>query len=367
MKKIALILALMMCVSLLSGCGETNEQPTQGVQESKPAATEPAVTNPAETEPGTTSPETGNPETDDPGTATDPGTAGRTERMYMRSVAGMEARQAKQLLQNEMGLAVNVQEEHSAAVAQGYVTRFSPSEGMLVEKGTTVTIWVSKGPAKSEPVGPGPADPTTKPGNDNPGIADPGNTDPGTPDPGNTDPGTPDPGNTDPGTTDPGTTDPGTTDPEPGSAEKDTVPMVYVVGRSVDVAAEMITNLGLKVGQIMEFPDDQPAGTVIRQSVDIGTEVKKGTAIDLWVSKGPADAEPPDGGPEATLAIAVDLSGYEGTVAVRVVVGDKTVFDGMVDADMDTGKTVYATASGTQMVHIYINDALVDNYTLDFT
>ena len=46
-KKIALILALALCVSLLSGCGGgTGEQPTQGAQESKPAAATPAANGP---------------------------------------------------------------------------------------------------------------------------------------------------------------------------------------------------------------------------------------------------------------------------------------------------------------------------------
>ena len=70
--------------------------------------------------------------------------------------------------------------------------------------------------------------------------------------------------------------------------------------------------------------------------------------------------------PASTQTITVDLSPYEGTVDLRIVVGDVTVFHSGVDADMNTSKSVPATASGTQMVYIYINGQLVDSYPKPF-
>ena len=67
--------------------------------------------------------------------------------------------------------------------------------------------------------------------------------------------------------------------------------------------------------------------------------------------------------PTSTKTIDVDLSGYERPVSVRIVVGEMTLFDGMVEAE---SKSVSATASGTQTVFIYINDVLEDRYTLEF-
>ena len=265
--------------------------------------------------------------------------SGGKDKMYMQPVTGWDAREALQLLQNDMGLNVDVQEEFSDTITEGYVTRFSPIEGMLVEKGDKATIWVSKGP------------------------------------------------------------------------ETPKATVVHFVDKSLEVAKAMITELGLNVGEVKEFPDNKPAGTVIYQSVDAGVQVEKGTAIDLWVSTGPAatdppvteppESEPPETNPPAsnppetnpptteppeepsvqppatqepvptdvvvrtsTKPITVDLSGYERPLKLKIVVGDMILCDIAVDAD---SKTVQATASGTQMVYIYINEELADSYSLDFT
>ena len=240
--------------------------------------------------------------------------SGGEDKMYMPPVEGQDAREALRLLQNEMGLVVEVKEEFSRTITQGYVIRFSPMEGLKVERGDKVTIWVSLGP------------------------------------------------------------------------EKDTVPVVLFVGRNIEVAKTMITDLGLRVGEVKEYPDSQPAGTVIRQSVNVGMEVEKGTSIDLWVSSGPVETEPPaTQGPSATpsetedpvptdvvvptaeLPVTVDLSGYTGSVKLKIKVGEETPFEGTVNADMNTSKIVYVQASGTQLVEIYINDSPVDSYTMVFT
>ena len=121
--------------------------------------------------------------------------------------------------------------------------------------------------------------------------------------------------------------------------------------------------------------------------------VEKGTSIDLYVSKGPEPEpsaeptpsdEPPAGetapgesgalpdptqdvaAPAVTKDITVDLSAYEGLVNVRIVVGDKTIHNTPVDADQNLTFTKRATASGDQMVYIYINETQVDSYLLPF-
>ena len=251
--------------------------------------------------------------------------SGGEDKMYMQDVENWIARDALRLLQDEMGLVVDVQYEFSN-VTEGYVIRYSPMEGLMVEKGDPVTIWVSKGPEIPEAT------------------------------------------------------------------------VIDFVNKDLEVVEGMITALGLEVGEVREWPDSKPAGTVIRQSINPGTAVPKGTFIDLWVSTGPTETEPPatetpgitetpsvteSPGPEpsdtaepmpsetdvvvptTTKPITVDLSDHEGTVSLRIVVGDETLFDGMVDANMNTSKTVYATASGTQTVYVYINDDLAPDYPME--
>ena len=65
-----------------------------------------------------------------------------------------------------------------------------------------------------------------------------------------------------------------------------------------------------------------------------------------------------------TKTITVDLSGYDLPVNLRIVVGDVTLFDGAVDAETVSKP---ATASGTQMVYIYIDGTMVERYSVDFT
>ena len=119
-------------------------------------------------------------------------------------------------------------------------------------------------------------------------------------------------------------------------------------------------------------------------------EVEEGASIDLYVSKGPEpepsaepspSAEPPapESGsgplpdptqdvdaPAVTKDITVDLKAYEGLVNVRIVVGNQEIHNSPVDADQNLTFTKRATASGEQMVYIYINDNLVDSHWVDF-
>ena len=70
--------------------------------------------------------------------------------------------------------------------------------------------------------------------------------------------------------------------------------------------------------------------------------------------------------PASTKFIDVDLSGFTGTVDVRIQVGDQVIFDGSVDAS--TGVlSKPATASGMQLVSISINGVPERSYHLNFS
>jgi len=177
-----------------------------------------------------------------------------------------------------------------------------------------------------------------------------------------------------------------------GPAKKPvTVPPL--VNMTIENARDQLTRMGLKVDKVTEhYNDKYPEGRVFWQSIDANNEVEEGTAIDLWVSKGPEPepsveptpseeppvSEPPTesdllpeptqnvAAPTSTQTVTVDLRGYEGSVDVLVMVGDVEVFKGTVDADMSTSKSVPVTGAGEQMVYIYINEALVRSYSLSF-
>lgn len=244
--------------------------------------------------------------------------SGGEDTMYMPQVDGWEYRQALLKLQNEMGLEVEVQEEFSDTITKGMIISYTPMADIVVEKGDKVVLVVSKGP----------------------------------------------------------------------ETPKVTVPSF--VSWDLEDVERQLGAMGLIRGKVDNHPSSEYAeGKVIWQSV-LG-EVEKGTVIDFWVSTGPEETEPPAteppateppatdppatdppiptedvGVPASTKFIDVDLSGFTGTVDVRIQVGDQVIFDGSVDAS--TGVlSKPATASGVQLVSIYINNELERSYHLNFS
>jgi serine/threonine-protein kinase len=71
------------------------------------------------------------------------------------------------------------------------------------------------------------------------------------------------------------------------------VPLVADGTRLFDEAAKMIRKAGLAVGSVRyEDVDDLVPETVIRQSLDAGTKVERGTKVDLVVSRLPSNVRP---------------------------------------------------------------------------
>ena len=70
--------------------------------------------------------------------------------------------------------------------------------------------------------------------------------------------------------------------------------------------------------------------------------------------------------PTSTQTITVDLSAYSGSVRVTIIVGENTIYDNNVDADMNTVVSRQVSGSGVQNVFIYITEILVNSYPLDF-
>lgn len=89
---------------------------------------------------------------------------------------------------------------------------------------------------------------------------------------------------------------------------------------------------------------DQPAGTVIWQSIEPTTEVKEDTTIRFKVSSGLA---------ASTISIGVDLPTDRDTVQLTVTVDGQPQFDKSVDCSVASATSVSLTGSGTQTVVIY--------------
>lgn len=236
--------------------------------------------------------------------------SGGPDDTYMPDVEGWYAKQALDLLQNQMKMKVTQEYAYSDTITKDYVIAYTPLENTKLEEGDVVTIIISRGP------------------------------------------------------------------------EEIPVTVSNFVGVDIEQAKAQIESLGLTLGKVDQFHSDEyPEGRVIWQSIPPTTEVPTGTTIDLQVSLGPepVPSEEPSPSPSeeipvpsadvgnvaSTQTVRADLSGYEGAVGVRIIVGNTVLFDGTVESS--TGSvTREITGTGTQLVTIYINGDLVESYYLEF-
>lgn len=175
---------------------------------------------------------------------------------------------------------------------------------------------------------------------------------------------------------------------------KVTVPTL--TNQMLDATKKQLESLNLKVGTITPVANAAPKDTVVHQSFAPYTEVSEGTAINLEVSLGPdgegvippgvspsAAPEPSDGttasptpGPTpsvpsgsglATKSISVDISGDSNeTVQLRVECGGTVWYNNSVQRVLQK-ISVSISGTGTQTVNIYINDQLLNSYSVDFS
>ena len=132
-----------------------------------------------------------------------------------------------------------------------------------------------------------------------------------------------------------------------------------VTGQSLEKAKKMLEDLGLTVAGTEEVASDQPAGTVVYQSIAPSTEVEKGTAVTLHYSKGPESK------PITSKPITVVLPADPESVTVRITLDGQEIYNDVVSTSAGTLVTT-ANGTGSQEVCIYIDDQLVDQYTLNF-
>ncbi|MBP3319143.1 MAG: PASTA domain-containing protein, partial [Ruminiclostridium sp.] len=132
-----------------------------------------------------------------------------------------------------------------------------------------------------------------------------------------------------------------------------------VTGQSLEKAKKMLEDLGLTVAGTEEVASDQPAGTVVYQSIAPSTEVEKGTAVTLHYSKGP------EAKPITSKPITVVLPADPESVTVRITLDGQEIYNDVVSTSAGTLVTT-ANGTGSQEVCIYIDDQLVDQYTLNF-
>lgn len=149
--------------------------------------------------------------------------------------------------------------------------------------------------------------------------------------------------------------------------ETQTVDVPGLLGQTEDMARKMLTSKGLDVGSVEhEYSDDYPKGQVCFQSVNEGTKVDQGTAINLIISDGPdPNTQPIPSDVTKTVSFTLPDAGAVVNVDVYDSQGNK-VHSGTYDTNLEGGFQLDLKGTGKQVYTVYIDGAKAYDQTVDF-
>ena len=151
--------------------------------------------------------------------------------------------------------------------------------------------------------------------------------------------------------------------------------MPTLVGLTQEQAESKITMRHLEIGDIdQEYSATVPAGTVMDQYPAADTQVSEGTKVNLQISLGPdpstmVEPEPeeePEVNPDGSKTISIPLPAADGMIHLRVEVDSQAIFDGEVDAAMNTSQYITVSGTGTKKLYIYYDGALGRTMDVEF-
>lgn len=239
------------------------------------------------------------------------------------TVAGSTQDEAIGLLE-EAGLDYRIQEREDESTEKGIVISSTPEAGARVDKGTTITLFVSKGnesvkmpnvvdvsleQAKSQLEGMGLK---VTVNNEYDDTIEENRVISSSPAAGET-------------------VKLGTTVTLTVSKGKEKTTMPYVVNKSYDDAVYALSQAGLNVGSVSyENSSNIAEGYIIRQGLDANSQVDRGTYVDLVVSMGPEETEPKMGSATVYMPsdnpfghdIGTQAALSSGTVTVNILYSD---------------------------------------------
>ena len=167
-------------------------------------------------------------------------------------------------------------------------------------------------------------------------------------------------------------------------SEEKTLKMPELIGLSKESAEKTLEEANLKLGTVYTEDSDKKEGTVIKQSIEVDTEIEEGTEVDITISvkKGSDpvdDPKPPVENPDPpktedpeppvvsskSMTIPIKLPASPDSLKVRVTVDNKEAYNSTHSASEGT-VNVTITGSATVSVKVYINDALYYDLTKEF-
>lgn len=149
--------------------------------------------------------------------------------------------------------------------------------------------------------------------------------------------------------------------------------MPSLEGKTEVEAKNTITMHNLTVGQFLpQYDETVEEGKVVSQYPIAGAQVTEGTEVNVIISKGPDPANKPPEPPEpqeVTKTVTVSLEGFEGSVAVRLLMDGAEVGSAVADATMDTSVEVQVrgtTGLGLRELAVYINGVASGTIPINF-
>ena len=132
------------------------------------------------------------------------------------------------------------------------------------------------------------------------------------------------------------------------------VTLISFRGSTLEMATNLLEQMGLSVGNTSEEPSDEfPKGTIISQTPEEGSSVKPGSKVDFVISSGSGT-----GGQLDEYALIIPLPTDRDQAAVQVIQdGVEVYYDAEVDC-RDGNLVVHLQGTGTAQVETYIDGEL---------
>lgn len=140
--------------------------------------------------------------------------------------------------------------------------------------------------------------------------------------------------------------------------------MINLIGSSIEEAKNQLIMLDLILGDTPEnYSDEYPKGTVIDQSVKVGTEISKKSVIDLVISKGPEEK------PAKKTYLNVDLPKNLDRMKVTIfkIEGDKSslIYEN-THSSSDSPLKIEVSGKGKVLFEVYINNSFHESTPWNF-
>ena len=128
--------------------------------------------------------------------------------------------------------------------------------------------------------------------------------------------------------------------------------MPPLVGSTRKDAEEQLKERGFKTPTIEYIADDQPRGTVVRQSHEPNAQTPLNAEITLWISEGPKN-QPQQ---TVTMDVEIDLQGAtdSGDCLVKIEHNGQVVYNATVTQGQTTVTLSNQTGSGIQVYTVYV-------------